>query len=72
MPEPVMKGSVLFRVMILVSMKILFSGAFFFSKFGVEIFWSGIQTWTLDVNFSQIWRDENITSKATTVGYVLG
>jgi hypothetical protein len=29
------------------------------------------QTWTLDVNFSQIWRDENITSKATTVGYVL-
>ncbi len=38
----------------------------------LKFFGSGSsQTWTLDVNFSQIWRDEDVTSKATTIGYVL-
>lgn len=43
-----------------------------FFNSGFKIFGAGAsQTYSLDLNFSQIWRSEDITSKATTIGYVL-
>ncbi len=46
-----------------------FSGFF---ESGFNIFGVGAsQTFTLDINFNQVFYNENVTSKATTVGYVL-
>ncbi|MFN9114119.1 MAG: hypothetical protein ACK5XN_28970, partial [Bacteroidota bacterium] len=46
-------------------LSILLTTGFKFFGFGSS------QSYTFDFNFSQIWHDENIKSKATTVGYVL-
>lgn len=44
----------------------------FFLNSGFDVFGAGAsQTYTLDLNFNQVWHDEDVTSKATTVGYVL-